>query len=127
MSQPDSPHDEGGSPVPGELPIDLTDPMAVQSRQTLMIANEEGWLTFREPFDMSKIEDVEALRAELGPDADLPTDDGVYYLAYLSTPDGPLAVLIPEGDPRAGVFLLAASHGRAAAAKVQYRPGMLPT
>lgn len=109
------------------LPIDPAEPMATQSRQALMIATERGWLNYRRPVNMNIPSQVEALRAELGPDVELPTDSGAYYLVYVDTEqDGTMPLLIPEGDPRAAVFVLGALRGRADAHRVQYRQGTLP-
>jgi hypothetical protein len=109
------------------LPIDHAEPMATQSRQTLMIATENGWLNYRRPVNMNIPVQAEALQAELGDDVELPTDGGTYYLVYIPTvEDGTMPVLIPEGDARAFVFALAATRGRVEAQKVQYRPGTLP-
>lgn len=112
---------------PTRLPIDPSEPMATQSRHALMLATEHGWLNFRRPVNTSNPEQLATLREELGEDADLPTDGGTYYLAYIdTTEDGQVPVLIPEGDARAFVFALAARVGRVEAQSVQYRQGTLP-
>lgn len=110
------------------LPIDAAEPMATQSKQALMIAVEHGWVAnYHRPYNLSLPGRLDALRAALGPDAELPTDGGIYYLVFVNTTnDGTIPVLIPEGDPRAFVFALAVQHGKADAARVLYRQGMLP-
>lgn len=73
-----------------ELPIDTAEPMALQSRHALMLAELVGLLTYRYPVDMRELGSVETLRFDLGEGAqlDLPTDDGVYYFVYVDTGDG---------------------------------------
>jgi hypothetical protein len=67
------------------------------------------------------------LRDELGADADIPDDDGVYYLVYVTDADNHRhAVLIPEGEVRAFVLALAVKWDRDAALRLQYMHGTLP-
>jgi hypothetical protein len=66
-----------------ELPIDTREPIAIQSRHTLMVLDEEGLLAYRYPVDMRDLGAVEDLRTDLGGgQIELPDDDGVYYLVY---------------------------------------------
>lgn len=109
------------------LPIDPSEPMATQSRQALMIAHDAGWLTYRQPVDMRHDDQVQQLRDELGPDAELPNDDGSYYLIYVTAADRRrFPLLIPEGEARAVVFAIAAARSPQDAVRVRYRHGMLP-
>lgn len=109
------------------LPIDSKEPMATQSRHALMRGTDRDLLHFHRPVNMSDPEQVALLRAELGDDADLPTDGGMYYLASVeSKQDGVLFGLIPEGDARAVAWALGWRRSRADAASLQYRQGMLP-
>lgn len=110
-----------------ELPIDTNEPMATQSRQALMIADEMDLLTYRQPFDLRVDTQRTALRAELGEAAELPDDAGVYYLVYVTdVDDNRHAVLLPEGEVRAFVLALAVKWDLDAARRVQYVPGTLP-
>jgi hypothetical protein len=112
---------------PARLPIDSGEPMATQSRQTLMIGPDRDLLHFDRPVNMSNPAHVAQLRAELGADADLPTDGGTYYLADIeSEQDGLITVLIPEGDARAVAWALGCKRSKADAAALQYRQGTLP-
>jgi len=109
------------------LPIDSGEPMATQSRHALMIGTERDLLHFDRPVNMSNPVHVAQVRAELGADADLPTDGGTYYLASIqSEQDGIITVLIPEGDARAVAWAFGCKRSRADAASLQYRQGTLP-
>jgi hypothetical protein len=69
-----------------ELPILTTEPMALQSRQMLMIAAELGLLTYRRPVNMAEAKQALTLREDLGEDLrELPQDAGVYYFVYVNT------------------------------------------
>ncbi len=111
-----------------ELPIDQNEPMAIQSRRALMLADRLGLLTYRMPIDMTNTDQVDTIRGELGGGVLLPDDArGVYYFAYVHTPDGDrVPVLLAEGEPRAFVFALAVARGKETALQFLYRPSLLP-
>lgn len=113
---------------PDGLPIDPSEPMALQSRQSLMIADSLGLLTYRMPVDMTNAAQIDTIRGELGPDVVLPEEaSGVYYFVYVHTDDGTrVPVLLAEGEPRAFVLALAVRHSREAADAVLYRRSLLP-
>lgn len=109
------------------LPIDSTESMSTQSRHALMIGTARDLVHFDRPVNMSNPDHVAQLRAELGDDADLPTDGGTYYLAAIeSERDGIITVLVPEGDGRAVAWALGCKRSRADAESLQYRQGTLP-
>lgn len=111
--------------VDTDLPIRTSEPMAIQSRHSLMIAEEEELLVYRYPVDMREQKQVDDLRRDLGGDpVDLPQDTGVYYLVLVETENGQQAVLIREGEVRGFVAGLAVKAG--VAEKVCYYRGMLP-
>jgi hypothetical protein len=110
------------------LPVDEAQTMSTQSRHALMIAHELGLLVYRMPVDFRTPQLVDQVRAELGPNAVLPTE-GVYYLTYIPTADHgeTFPMLIPEGEARAVALLLARLRGGPdMAAKLAYRIGVLP-
>lgn len=111
-----------------ELPIRSTEPMATQSRQMLMIADQLGLLTYRWPVDFRDPRQVEQLKDDLGGGPHtLPQNDALYYLVYLNTQTGRQAVLVLEGEVRAFVAALAIKAGREAADRIIYYEGLLPT
>jgi redox-sensitive bicupin YhaK (pirin superfamily) len=116
-----------------EMPIDATESMATQSRHALMLAAEANLLTYRWPVDMRQDAQVAQLRKELGADAQLPDNDGVFYLVYVTygNPNAAgkqrrMPVLIPEGEVRSFVLALAVKEGPETARLVQFMPGTLP-
>lgn len=71
------------------MPIDPTAPMGVQSRHALRILHETGaGAYYRYPVDMRVPAQVARLREDLGPDAQLPHDQGLYYLLYVESTSG---------------------------------------
>jgi hypothetical protein len=115
-----------------EMPIDATESMATQSRHALMLAAELSLLTYRWPVDMRQDVQVAQLRKELGDHAELPDNDGVFYLVYVTYAPAAggwqrrMPVLIPEGEVRSFVLALAVKEGPETARLVQFMPGTLP-
>lgn len=97
MTQPT----DGDPPDPPVPPVNPARPMATQSRQSGMIADKLGVLTYRRPFDTRRPTDLADLIAELGP-IPIPEEDGTYYLVFVRDAQGRSNwCLVPEGELRA--------------------------
>lgn len=101
---------------------------AIRCRWALMRAHARGVLTHYGTFDLSEPDQVEALHEQLGPDTDMPEDDGVYALVSVPTASGELLRLcLPEGLATLGAVVgIAAAHGPEAVADVLWRVGLMP-
>lgn len=109
------------------LLIDPSDPVAIQSRHALMIADEERLVMYREPIDTRDATQVARLRAELGDDCAMPEVAGVYYFLYvLNEHEQHVPVLIPEGQALAFVFALAVKRDSETARRLLFMRGILP-
>lgn len=118
----------------GAYPIDeASHPERILSIDSLMAAENRDLVTFRKPFDLSQDIELEALRQELGPEANIPDTDGVVYLFYI-TPEAqrrnpkfkPVPVVLPEGHVKAVMLGIGLARDLEAAQDLLYRAGLLP-
>lgn len=99
----------------------------IRDLQWFAAAEPEGLLTFAGPADMDKASDRSRLSALF--DCPLPEGRQFYLVTAYVPPGNPAGVniLIPAGDARAQVFMLAAAAGgRDLAERFAYIRGMLP-
>ncbi len=103
--------------------------VSTQSRNALKLARLLKLLTYRKPVEVRAEASIEHLRAELGPDVEIPEDDGLYYWIYVPSADGQrsLASLVPEGEVVATCRILALiKYGPEVARRFEYRKGVIP-
>lgn len=130
-SRPQAVPIEDGQPT-SALPIDPAQPPETRRRQALLIARNLGIIgvgaipaVMKEPDQVKQLEKALALAG-----IDMPTGTkDVYYLIYVTAPDGgphtPMLVLDHELLPVL-LALALARGGRKVADQLLYRTGMLP-
>lgn len=101
--------------------------VSTQSLDSLKLAVAFNLLTYRKTVELRAGASIAHLRDELGPDVEIPTDDGLYYWVYIPRADGgDQPMLIPEGEVQSTCRVLAARHGRDMARRFEWRPGVIP-
>lgn len=100
---------------------------STQSRNSLRQAEGDGLIRYRLPVELRTPESIDRLAQELGPPVRLVEDDAVYYWFYVPVvgTDQERAVLIPEGEVRSAMLVLAAAAG-VDLAPYEYRTGVVP-
>lgn len=100
---------------------------STQSRDKLGQAEADRLIRYRIPVELRSPESIDRLKQELGPDVRLVKDDAVYYWVYVPVAgtDKEQAVLIPEGEVRSAMLVLAARAG-VDLTPYEYRPGVVP-
>lgn len=116
-----------------DTPISSAQSVSLQSRHALRVLQQHDVLSYHCAVNMRDPGQVDRLRARLGPDVELPTDDGVYYLVFVrqlaGLPDGVQRwhpFFIPEGSVTAAAVMAALPYGRELAEEVKFQLGILP-
>lgn len=108
-------------------PIDNTMQVPMQARASAIRAGELNLTIGHRNLDLSQGLQVEAFYDELGLDAILPPDNGVYHLFYVRADTGEEFPLnIPQAHARYFVLGLAARDSLSSAQEFAGGPGILP-